>query len=137
MKALLSIPSPLFYFARTLFTPFILAVVLVNTACAQSVAFTFDDGPKLIQTPMLTPAARNQALLDALSKHHVKAALFVSTINGLDQPEGLELGRAWGKAGHLIGNHTVTHLDLNKSSVTLAQYQQEIQDIWFIYRAYA
>lgn len=118
----------LFCITRTRFASLVLAALWAGTTSAQSVAFTFDDGPKLIQTPLLTPTARNQALLGALSKHRVKAALFVSAINGVDQPEGLELGRAWGKAGHFIGNHTVTHLDLNKNSVTLAQYQQEILD---------
>jgi peptidoglycan-N-acetylglucosamine deacetylase len=108
------------------------AILLLATAFtsanAQSIAFTFDDGPRLKQTPLLTPAERNQALLDALSKNKIKAALFVTTAYGADKPEGLALAKAWGQAGHAVGNHTVTHLDLNKSSITLAQYQKEILD---------
>lgn len=95
-------------------------------AFAQSVAFTFDDGPKLKATPLMSPQARNTALLAALAKHHVKAALFVTLANGADRPEGLALARAWGEAGHAIGNHTVTHLDLNAEDITLKQYQYEI-----------
>ncbi len=95
---------------------------------AQSIAFTFDDGPRLNQTPILTPAQRNQALLDVLAKHQIKAALFVTTGYGADKPEGLALARAWGQAGHAVGNHTVSHLNLEKSSVTLAQYQKEVLD---------
>ena len=97
-------------------------------AHAQSVAFTFDDGPKLDATPRLSPQQRNAALLAALAKHKVKAALFVTASFGATKPEGYALARAWGDAGHAIGNHTMTHPDLNKPTVTLAQYQKEVQD---------
>lgn len=97
-----------------------------QAAHAQSVAFTFDDGPRLTATPLMSPQQRNDALLAALAKHHVQAALFVTSGNGADRPEGLALARAWGTAGHAIGNHTVTHPDLHVAAVTLAQYQQEV-----------
>jgi peptidoglycan/xylan/chitin deacetylase (PgdA/CDA1 family) len=98
------------------------------TAHAQSVAFTFDDGPNLEATPRLSAQQRNAAMLAALDKHGVKAALFVTAGNGANQPEGLALARAWGEAGHAIGNHTMTHPDLHSARLTLAQYQQEILD---------
>jgi peptidoglycan/xylan/chitin deacetylase (PgdA/CDA1 family) len=97
-------------------------------AQAQSVAFTFDDGPRVASTPLLSPQQRNQALLDALAAQQVSAALFVTCGNGANQPAGYALAQAWGRAGHAIGNHTMTHLDLNSAKVTLAQYQQEIGD---------
>jgi peptidoglycan/xylan/chitin deacetylase (PgdA/CDA1 family) len=97
-------------------------------ARAQTVAFTFDDGPNLEATPRLSPQQRNAAMLAALDKHGVKAALFVTAGNGADRPEGLALARAWGEAGHAIGNHTMTHPDLNSAKLPLAQYQQEILD---------
>ena len=93
---------------------------------AQSVAFTFDDGPRLEATPRLGPEARNQALLDALKRHGVRAALFVTLGNGADRPGGLALARAWGEAGHFVANHTVTHLDLNSDGVTVGRYTGEI-----------
>lgn len=110
-----------------------LAAMLAGLSCApaaraQSVAFTFDDGPRLAETPLLSPRQRNQALLDALAAHHVQAALFVTCGNGADRPEGYALARAWGQAGHTIGNHTMTHLDLNSARVTLEQYQREVLD---------
>ncbi len=95
---------------------------------AQSVAFTFDDGPNLIETPRLSPQERNQAILAALAKHRVKAALFVTAVNGASRPAGLALAYDWGAAGHGIGNHTMTHLDLNSAKVSLEQYQKEILD---------
>jgi peptidoglycan/xylan/chitin deacetylase (PgdA/CDA1 family) len=104
-----------------------LAGVLLSLAAqAQSVAFTFDDGPRLAPGPLMTPGQRNAAILATLKKHGVKAALFVTSGNGADQPAGLALARAWGEAGHAIGNHTVTHLDLNSAKVSLAQYEQEV-----------
>jgi peptidoglycan/xylan/chitin deacetylase (PgdA/CDA1 family) len=95
-------------------------------ARAQSVAFTFDDGPQLAPTPLLSPQQRNQALLDALAKHHVQAALFVTAGNGADRPEGYALAKAWGAAGHAVGNHTMTHPDLHSAKLSVEQYQQEI-----------
>lgn len=95
---------------------------------AQSVAFSFDDGPTLDATPRLTPQARNEAMLAALAKHKLKAALFVTAGNGANRPEGLALAQTWSRAGYLIGNHTMTHPSLNDAKVGLAQYQQELLD---------
>lgn len=102
---------------------------VAGTASAtQSIAFTFDDGPQLKETPVLSPAARNQALLDTLARHGVQATLFVTLGNGADRPEGLALARAWGDAGHTVGNHTVTHPNLHEATVTLERYQRELLD---------
>ena len=103
-------------------------ILLAPQLQAQSVAFTFDDGPILAATPHLGPQARNAAMLAALARHQVQAALFVTVGNGADRPEGLALARAWGQAGHALANHTMTHPDLDSDKVTLAQYQQEVLD---------
>ena len=103
-----------------------LAVAVHGCAWGQSLALTFDDGPKLAATPLMSPAERNQALLKQLSDANAHATLFVTLGNGADRPEGLALLKAWGSAGHTIGNHTVTHPDLNAASVSLADYEREI-----------
>ena len=83
-----------------------------------------DDGPNVESTPRMTAIERNQAILNALAKHRVQAALFVTSGYGANTPQGLPLLQAWSKAGHAIGNHTVTHPDLEK--VSLAEYQRQV-----------
>lgn len=93
---------------------------------AQQLALTFDDGPRIAPTPRMTAAQRNEALLGHLQAAGAPAALFVTLHNGADTPEGLRLLKAWGAAGHRIGNHTVTHPDLNAAATTLEAYQKEL-----------
>jgi len=97
-----------------------------SAAHAQSVAITIDDGPNAGNTPRMSAQERNQSILDALAKHRVQAALFVTSGFGANTPQGLPLLQAWSKAGHAIGNHTVTHPDLEK--VTLAEYQRQVME---------
>lgn len=61
-------------------------LALASAVQAQSVAFTFDDGPSLAAGPLLSPQQRNQAMLDTLARHHVQAALFVTAGNGANRP---------------------------------------------------
>jgi len=103
-------------------------LLLSSPLHAQSVALTFDDGPSLAATPLLSPQARNDAMLAALARHGVQAALFVTAGFGTTRPEGMAMAMAWGLAGHVIANHTVSHPDLDDPAVTLAQYQQEVLD---------
>ena len=92
----------------------------------QSVAITLDDGPKLAATPVLSPAARNQAILGHLQAHRVQAMFFVTARNGADRPEGQALLKALGEGGQLLANHTVSHPDFNTEAVTLEAFQAEV-----------
>jgi peptidoglycan-N-acetylglucosamine deacetylase len=64
------------------------------------VAFTFDDGPNEPYT---------QQLLDLLAQHQVRAIFFLVGNFVRLRPE---LARAVLQAGHLIGNHTMSHPSL-------------------------
>lgn len=93
---------------------------------AQSLCLTLDDGPKVSATPLLTPQARNAALLRHLQEAHLRALFFVTAGNGADRPEGLALLKALGDGGQLLANHTVSHPDFNAEGTTLAAFQAEI-----------
>src|SRR5450631_902790 len=60
-------------------------------------ALTFDDGPNILWT---------DRLLDVLAKNNVRATFFLIGRFVQQRPE---LARAIWSAGHLIGNHTMTH----------------------------
>lgn len=121
---------PAFVYLRRLCGALLAASCLMPAPAlqAQSVALTFDDGPSLAATPLLSPQARNEAMLAALAKHNVQAALFITAGFGVDRPEGMAMAYAWSLAGHVIANHTMTHPDLDDPAVTLARYQQDVLD---------
>ena len=87
---------------------------------------SLDDGPMLAPLTLLTPAQRHDAMRAALAHEGVEAVMFMTAGIGADRPEGLALARAWAAAGHRLGNHTVSHLDLHDPSVTLERYLAEI-----------
>lgn len=68
------------------------------------VALTFDDGPH----PKYTPK-----LLDGLAKRNVKATFFITGENAEKYPE---LVKRISGEGHLVGNHTYSHIQLTKSN---------------------
>lgn len=93
---------------------------------AQSLALTFDDGPKLAATPLLSATARNTALLKHLTSRQIQGMFFVTLKNGTNQPEGLALAKTLGAGGQLLANHTVNHPDFNAEATSLEALQQEV-----------
>jgi peptidoglycan/xylan/chitin deacetylase (PgdA/CDA1 family) len=78
------------------------------------IALTFDDGPN---------DAATQELLDVLARHGVRATFF-SIGNFVRQRP--EITRAVVAAGHLLGNHTMSHPSLALQSA--ARVRQELAD---------
>jgi len=70
-------------------------------------------------------AARNRSILSTLNAHSIKAALFVIGRN-VENEEGQQLLGEWNNAGHLIGNHTYSHQNLNSPSMKLDTYTADI-----------
>lgn len=68
------------------------------------VALTFDDGPSKRYTPQL---------LDGLAERRVKATFFITGKNAAANPE---IVKRIAKEGHLIGNHTYSHLQLSRTN---------------------
>ena len=76
------------------------------------VALTFDDGPTVGNT---------DRLLDILDQYGVKATFFLLGKNVTADPQAVALIKA---KGHEIGNHTYSHKDLTRLS--LSQVQQQL-----------
>ena len=71
---------------------------------AQKIALTFDDGPH----PKYT-----EQLLDGLKERNVVATFFVTGENAENYPEII---RREQEEGHLIGNHTYSHIQLTQDN---------------------
>lgn len=70
----------------------------------KKIALTFDDGPHPTYTPLL---------LDGLAKRKVKATFFITGENAEAYPE---LVKRMQEEGHLIGNHTYSHIQLTRGN---------------------
>lgn len=75
------------------------------------VALTFDDGPSPKYTPIL---------LDGLKERNVRATFFLL---GQNVKENQELVQRMQAEGHLLGNHTYNHVQLNKIPETTARQE--------------
>ncbi|MBZ5502377.1 MAG: polysaccharide deacetylase family protein [Acidobacteriia bacterium] len=72
------------------------------------IALTMDD-PSLTVSARMDWQEANRRLLDTFEQRKLKIALFVCGMR-VDQPEGRKLLGAWDEAGHLICNHSYSHL---------------------------
>lgn len=70
----------------------------------KKIAITFDDGPHPVYTP---------ELLEGLKKRGIAATFFVTGENAEQYPEII---RQMSEDGHLIGNHTYSHIQLTSSN---------------------
>lgn len=87
------------------------------------IAITIDDF-NLFGLPRQVAERRNNALLNALRMHsNLKAAAFICGRN-IDNETGLSIVKEWGKAGHIIANHTYSHWFYPSHS--FEQYAQDI-----------
>lgn len=83
-----------------------------DTGENKMVALTFDDGPNVLYT---------ERLLDGLAERDVKATFFLIGKNAEAHPE---IVRRIAEEGHLIGNHTYSHLKLTAGNE--AEFLEEI-----------
>jgi peptidoglycan-N-acetylglucosamine deacetylase len=106
---------------------FFIAVSLVfftHSAHAKNIAFSFDDG--LDPRKQAIAAQWNQAILDHLTDAKVQSIFFISGRN-VDSKQGLTLVTDWGNNGHIIANHTYSHLNLATKKVSLKQFILDIE----------
>jgi len=94
-------------------------------AAAQGLALTFDDGVDPARSP--DAAKVNSDLLDNLRDLGVSAAFFPTLVH-TDGAEGKALVRAWSEAGHMIGNHTSRHRNLDSEKLALADFIEDVKE---------
>jgi peptidoglycan/xylan/chitin deacetylase (PgdA/CDA1 family) len=75
------------------------------------IAVTMDD-PNTSLGRNIAWREANRAILDTLQKWNLKIALFVCGMR-VDSPQGKEILGQWDEAGHLICNHSYSHLNFN------------------------
>jgi peptidoglycan/xylan/chitin deacetylase (PgdA/CDA1 family) len=71
--------------------------IMIAPRCPKELALTYDDGPNDLAT---------ERLLDVLACHNIRATFFMIGSFVRQRPA---IARAVAAAGHLIGNHTMTH----------------------------
>ena len=112
-------------FKRILLTTLTVFVNVVVLHAQKQLAITIDD-PNTYSTPVLNWRERNQAILAALKKHHIKAALFVCGMR-VDDANGKILLKKWDKNGHMICNHSYSHLYFNGKSVSAQKFIRDFE----------
>lgn len=89
---------------------------LARTRGARAVAITIDDPDgNADDTPRMDLDRRNAAILATLRRHRLRAALFVCGMR-VDNPAGRRHLRQWSEAGHLICNHTYSHVPYSRTT---------------------
>lgn len=88
------------------------------------ISFSFDDG-SIRDFPNYSNEVWNQLILDNLQKNNVKAILFVKGAE-LDNEKGKKIITNWNNSGHLIGNHTYNHPNLNSEKTSLERFKKEL-----------
>lgn len=71
---------------------------------SKKIAITFDDGPHPYYT---------EQLLDGLKERDIKATFFVTGMHAEQNPDVI---KRMSEEGHLIGNHTYSHIQLSSSN---------------------
>lgn len=79
-------------------------------------ALTMDD-PNTDLGPYMRWQEANRRVLDVLNQRKLQAALFVCGMR-VGSPGGRELLQAWSDAGHLLCNHSYSHLNFNGPRTT-------------------
>jgi peptidoglycan/xylan/chitin deacetylase (PgdA/CDA1 family) len=107
---------------------FLILVVCSLSSLAQqrSVALTFDDLPVASTSDPAEARSINIAILNSLDRHHAPAIGFVieSRVRQIGESQGRGLLDQWVRRGYDLGNHTLSHVEMN--DLTVEQIEHEI-----------
>ncbi len=88
------------------------------------IAIRMDD-PFVADSPLFTAEERDRRILDALRKHdNLKAALFVAG-EKVDGDAGKRLLARWNSAGHILANHSYSHLYYPSKKISFERYAED------------
>jgi peptidoglycan/xylan/chitin deacetylase (PgdA/CDA1 family) len=114
---------------------FLLAAVVFGAAAgaqSRTVALTFDDLPGADSRDAGELASTNLAILQALDRHHASTTGFVIGERVQTLPNGRSLLQSWIDHGQDLGNHTLSHRDLNE--LTVSDFAQEVSSGEAVFR---
>ena len=106
------------------------ALLLATPAVAQKrIALTFDDAPRAVGA-FFTKQERARRLIASLKKARVEQAAFFVNPGNVHAPGDEALVDSYVRAGHVIANHSFSHLHLNQLSA--ADYLADIDkaEVW-------
>jgi peptidoglycan-N-acetylglucosamine deacetylase len=89
------------------------------------IAVTMDD-PSTSLSRNISWKEANRNLLDTLEKWSLKIALFVCGMR-IDSAQGKELAGQWDEAGHLICNHSYSHLNFNSEKQSYDEFAADFE----------
>lgn len=92
----------------------------VEGALRPQLALTMDD-PRMDLGPRMRWPEANSRILKALNSRNARAALFVCGMR-VDDAEGGKLVAEWDRAGHIIGNHSYSHLFYNNDRTGYGEF---------------
>jgi peptidoglycan-N-acetylglucosamine deacetylase len=92
---------------------------------AKEVALTFDD-PQVVDYSGYSAADVDSMLRAVLRDARVKTTLFVCGMR-VDNDAGRRLLQAWNDDGHVLGNHSYSHLYFHSDKISLAQFESDVQ----------
>jgi peptidoglycan/xylan/chitin deacetylase (PgdA/CDA1 family) len=91
---------------------FIISLLAVNSAHAKEISISFDDAPRSNST-YFSGEERTKKLIEGLKRAGVTRAAFYLNPVRMDA-SGIDRVKAYGEAGHLLGNHTFDHPALDE-----------------------
>jgi peptidoglycan/xylan/chitin deacetylase (PgdA/CDA1 family) len=112
-------------FLRITSTALTRAAVPVPTGASSGpqLAVTMDDF-NVLDAVRLPAGERSARILDALKRYDARAmALVIGRFAAA--PEGDAVLAAWADAGHVIGNHTYSHLDYHAHSISSKEFAED------------
>ena len=94
---------------------FLLFSLVSSLSHAKEIAITFDDSPRKANGHF-NGADRAKKLVEELKNHNVGQVVFFSNTKDLND-EGIQRLKTYSDAGHIIANHTHSHLNFNDTSL--------------------